>query len=129
MAKSKPKRKADSKRKNYTIMFLAVLLAIFLIFGFFLGKNIKENRKNQNPENSQENMSFYDEERCRCVERERLRCNDGFELDAGNRLCRNGTDITNVILACSKYECAGNIYVFNFENKTWEMAETKTGEG
>ena len=78
-------------------------------------------RENKNITNSEENFSFYEDEVCRCIERKRLRCLEGFELDSENRLCRKGNDFTNVILGCSKYECSGTIYEFNFENKIWEM--------
>ena len=116
---AKKPRKNKENKKNYTILIFGILFALLLIFGFFIGKSIKQNRdaKSQNG-----NFSFYDEEKCRCVERERLTCPKNFELDSEKRACINGTDITNVILTCSKYECSGILYQFNFENKTWETS-------
>ena len=114
-------KKTKNKEKN-EIYKIIISCALILILIFFLGlfyKQSYEKENRQDGKQSDENFSFYDSDRCRCIERERLRCNDGFELDAENRLCRSGKEVTNVILACSKYECSGVIYAFNFENKTW----------
>lgn len=41
---------------------------------------------------------------CKCVEYNGIpHCFEGFELVRG--FCRNGTDITNRLISCSKYKC------------------------
>src|SRR3989344_4154860 len=100
----KPEKSKPEKRKIYKfIVSCALILLLVLISGLvFKELSLKENKTNTGK--SIEDTSFYDANRCRCLERERLRCSEGFELDVEYRVCRNGTDITNVILACSKYE-------------------------
>ena len=121
MAKPKKAKKPEIKKNEiYKIVISCVLVLLFVLILGLVFKELSQ-KESKNAKNSpNEDTSFYDADVCRCLERERLRCNDGFELDAEKRLCRNGTDITNVILSCSKYECSGTIYQFNFENKTWE---------
>ena len=116
-------KKTKNKEKNeiYKVIISCalVLIVIFFLGLYYKGFYLEEN--NKNAKQPAENLSFYDDEKCRCVERERLKCNDGFELDLENRFCRSGKDITNVILSCSKYECSGVVYEFNFKNENWEM--------
>lgn len=111
--------KIKGKKEIYRIIIYCALILLFVLISGLTFKKLSVNQNDNNESNSNENLSFYDEETCRCVERERLRCNEGFELDLENRICKNGNDITNVILGCSKYECSGTIYEFNFENETW----------
>ena len=128
MAKPKKAKKPEIKKNEiYKIVISCVLVLLFVLILGLVFKELSQKESKNAKNSSAEDISFYDADVCRCLERERLRCNEGFELDAENRLCRNvnGKEVTNVILACSKYECSGNIYEFNFENGKWE---TKTGE-
>jgi len=125
MAKTKKSKKPENskieKKKVYKIIVSCVIILLLALLSGLVFKKftVKENR---GVDASNESLSFYDSDKCRCIERERLRCNEGFELDLENRLCRNvnGKEVTNVILGCSKYECSGTVYRFNFENETWE---------
>jgi len=128
MAKSKiakTQKKPEIKRKNeiYKIIVSCVLILLFVLLLCLVLKEFFAKENGNNGGLSDENFSFYDSETCRCIERDRLRCNEGFELDSKNKLCRSadGKEVTNVILACSKYECSGFVYEFNFENQAWEM--------
>ena len=66
---------------------------------------------------------------CECIERENLKCDEGFELFEEERLCKrtiikcpseivldiegickSEKQYTNVLLGCSKYNCTGEIY-------------------
>ena len=72
----------------------------------------------------QEEQKFLNEwlpENCKCLEKNATRCSDGFEL-VGN-LCKNEAKktFTNVLKACSKYDCSGIVYNLNNETGIWEM--------
>src|SRR3989338_7260666 len=104
---------AANKLKNRKILneWIAIILIIL---------NKSSEKKNSDTEISGEDFSSRDD--CRCFERELLKCNnESWTLDEDSRICRNGNKITNVLLGCSKYECSGKVYSFNFENKTWEI--------
>ena len=71
-----------------------------------------------------EEQKFLDEwlpENCKCIEHNLTKCSEGFKL-IGN-LCKNSElkTFTNVLKACSKYDCAGIIYNFNNETEKWEI--------
>ena len=55
---------------------------------------------------------------CDCFERERLKCSEGFELVG--RICKAKGTYTNVLLGCSKYNCSGEIHLFNLEEEKWQ---------
>jgi len=111
------KKKNNKNLKIDLGIVLALLLAslLFLVyFGFFstTGNVVYEKSFYD---------TFYDEDICRCLERERQVCSlDGFELEPENRLCRKGNLVTNPLLKCSAYECSGVEYRFNFELNNWE---------
>ena len=122
MAKEKKLKKPGIKSKKgiYIIIISCVLVLLLLLISGLIYKKLSTKEDKNTGNTSDENFSFYDEDKCRCIERERLKCLEGFELDLENRLCRKGNEITNVILGCSEYECSGVVYEFNSENKIWE---------
>ena len=74
----------------------------------------------------QEEQKFYEDwlpENCKCLEKNLTKCSGGFELVG--TLCKNNElkTFTNVLKACSKYDCSGIIYNFNDETKKWEKNE------
>ena len=120
MAKTKKTKLKKVKEQN--IQFKLVIFGILaLILGMGLSTlNVKKTEKSEVLE---ENLSFYNEETCRCLERERFRCaDDSWQLDEVRRLCVKGNDITNIILVCSKYECSGEIYEFDADKGDWEKS-------
>jgi hypothetical protein len=101
------------------VIIILVATGLYLYWDFDLEKtnNVILSEKNlEEPYNN----DFYDEDICRCIERERIECPDDFEFIEGRSLCKNGEFVTNPSLACSKYECSGKIYNFNSENKGWD---------
>lgn len=55
---------------------------------------------------------------CNCTERNNLKCPEGFVLESDIRLCRNKSEVTNVLLGCSKYDCNEEIY--SWINEKWQ---------
>ena len=107
---------------NKLRLFVAILVLATAIFalvylkGSITAKVIEE----------QQQQEFYESwlpENCSCLEKERIKCSLGFEL-VGN-LCKNANErtFTNVLKACSKYDCTGTVYTFNQDKQIWEMNE------
>src|SRR5690606_5636701 len=125
MAKANKKSKMSEKKKmdTFTLVIYLVVVAV-LLFTIYSVLGLRGTQATgdvvSGGSSGEDNRYFYDAEICRCIERERLTCLDGFELDAENRLCRRGLDITNVRLSCSLYECSGKFYGFDFESESWK---------
>ncbi len=102
-------------RLAIAILFLAAAILGFMNYhGKITAKAIEE----------QQLQEYYDDwlpENCDCIEKERIKCSDGFELVGS--LCRNEAEntFTNVLKGCSKYECSEGNYILNQENQKWEM--------
>ena len=71
---------------------------------------------------NQDYPDVYHEDSCRCVEKERSICLEGFYYDSTRQLCVNPTEktVTYATLKCSVYECAGTVYNFNTETREWD---------
>lgn len=101
-------------------LFVAVLVLIAVAFlivkfnGTITAKIIEE-------EKQQEFYNSWLPENCKCIEKNLTKCSPGFRL-VGN-ICRNETRgvFTNVLKACSKYDCFGENYTLNQNNEKWEV--------
>lgn len=115
----KGKVKANEKRFRMIASGVVILLVLISLSVYY---KISVNNNNKNEESLNKYPPSYDEDSCRCVARERFTCLDGFKLNLERRLCvsTNGTYVTNVVLSCSEYECAGTLYKLNLETGTWE---------
>ena len=126
MAKSKNqnyKLKSQDKDVKFVVIGIILVLVAFLLVGLYTKINYDRDLKKNADLEDPLSQSFYSEDSCRCVERERLKCPEGYELNSEGRFCSNGESFTNVVLGCSAYECSGVIYSFNFENRTWQQTE------
>jgi len=107
-----------------TFVILSVIILIFFMINVLLTSKVIYEEKEKILEAIEDKRLFYEdlfsEDNCRCFERERLKCSGEFELVEEKRLCKKGNEITNVLLGCSKYECSGQVYIFNFYDKEWE---------
>ena len=105
---------------------LAVVILILVAAGFFIYSF--QSKITANAIKIQEEQKFLNDwlpENCKCLEKNLTKCSDDFELISG--FCKNeklGT-FTNVLKACSKYDCEaeGTNYIFNQENKKWEIVK------
>ena len=120
------KQNKKSKKKEKKIKFwnqknsfiLAVVLVILIVLIYF-GKLII----NANVIRIQEEQEkYYDKlvDNCECVERERIYCMEGFELNEAEDLCLKKGGYTGVRKGCSQYDCYGDKVFWNFEDKLWE---------
>lgn len=92
-------------------------MLVFVVVVLIVAINVKkELTANAIKEQLAQEKWFLDN--CDCMERERLKCPEGFTLEG--RLCKAEGKYTNVLLACSKYDCSGEIHLFNLEEEKWE---------
>tara|TARA_Y100000034_G_scaffold46233_1_gene56850 strand:+ start:3040 stop:3330 length:291 start_codon:yes stop_codon:yes gene_type:complete len=90
-------------KKMRNIILIFVILAIIISVVIFA--------KNISVANAIKEQIVYEEslvENCECIEKERIKCFEGYELDG--RFCRKEKKVTNVLRACSKYNCSGEIH-------------------
>ena len=116
--------KKRNKIRKILVLGAGTLL-ILLALGFFLIN--KDNTINQNPiqEETEGTWKYADDftsdKNCRCLEREIKECFlEGFEYIPERKICKNENLVTNPISRCSKYECSGEVYSFNFDIELWE---------
>ncbi len=99
-------------------------IAILVLAAVILGLMYHQISITANAVKEKQEMEYYESwlpENCVCLEKERIKCTDGFEVING--LCKNEIQktFTNVMKACSEYKCSDENYVFNQENKKWEI--------
>ncbi len=89
------------------LIILSIVLAVFLI-KYDLAKKEKE----------QEKYGEWLVENCNCLEKERILCPEGFELSETGGRCIDENRFTNVLRACSKYNCLNEI--IEWGNGKWQ---------
>ena len=98
---------------------IAILVAIILLSAIWINKTKTANAIKETEE--QKVLENKLQEDCSCRERERWKCQSGFELNTERKLCIKNSTITNIILGCSEYACSGNDYLFNLTTQKWEV--------
>jgi len=92
---------------------IIVALSLMLIGRQITANAIKEKQK----------LQAYEDwlvENCTCLAKERIMCPDGFELK-GNWCFNNSKNyFTNILKACSQYNCSGEIKLYNNQTQKWE---------
>ena len=99
----------------------ALILGMVLITAFLLmliGDKIKANMVKE--DNEAQAYETWLTQNCNCLERTKFGCVEGYVLL--NRSCVNEQtkSFTNVLLGCSKYDCSGEIELWNNETNKWE---------
>ncbi len=99
---------------------VSLVLAITLIIAFLMmmvGNKIRANMIKEN----QESQAYQEwlVENCKCLEKNKIECSEGYILQ--NQTCVNEQEntFTNILLKCSKYDCAGEIKYWNNETYKW----------
>lgn len=103
-----------TKRLVLVLMILAiVILVVTNVENVLTANAIKEQREQE---------AYEDKlvDNCDCIERERLKCSEGFELNIEKRRCERDEVFTNVLLKCSKYNCSEGTHEFNFDTEKWQ---------
>jgi len=106
--------KSDFKK---IIWMIAILAVIVLISYVFINKIKTANAVKEMKE--QKSLEEMFPENCDCLEKERIKCSDGFELIGS--ICKNETlkIFTNVLKGCSEYKCSDGNYLFNSTTQKW----------
>ena len=114
--KNKMNKKISRLVKKVSLVIAVTLIVAFLMM--MVGNKIRANMIKENQE-SQAYQEWLDEN-CNCLNRERIMCPSGFELK--NQSCVNEATklYTNKLLACSEFNCSGEIKLWNNETGKWE---------
>ena len=118
-----PRKKEMNELKKSTV-FMGVLVVALAIIALLLVYF----RNLQGSTNTTSSSNFYSgsdypsgySDSCTCTAHERMKCSDSsWTLYPENRLCKKGSQVTNVVWGCSEYDCAGTIYQFNADTGQW----------
>ncbi len=105
------------KDKTKAIVLVSSLfLTVFLIVGLravLTGNMIKQ-------EQEQNEYQEWLIDNCTCIEKERILCKEGFVFNGKNCENENLNVFTQVLRACSMYNCTEEIHVFNNQTNKWE---------
>lgn len=114
------------KMKKINLILIIVLALVFLAAAFFIVKNFTGNVVKD-----ESKKEIWLENNCECIERENLKCPEGFELPKDGGLCEKivleckqpsgflhntGGDCerklqyTFSLKGCSKYQCEDGVY-------------------
>ncbi|MBI5803437.1 hypothetical protein HY448_02010 [Candidatus Pacearchaeota archaeon] len=118
----KQKNKEEAKNKIDLGLILIVVASIAVIIGGFLIYDYTSNVVKNNDDSVEDDFGFYNEDTCRCLEKNRPVCNlDGFEYNKTVNFCVNKEEktFTYATRTCSKYECSGEVYEFSLESQEW----------
>lgn len=96
------------------VIFIITLAVALLLM--FIGNQMRTNAIKENQ--ATENYTEWLANNCNCSARDRILCPDGFELK--NNVCMNKNGYTNVLEACSEYNCSGEIKLWDNETGKWE---------
>lgn len=99
------------EKKKINSLILKIVLTVVLL-GIVVGGILLFKKLNTTSvkDGSPEYEKLVNE--CKCIERNNLKCPEGFVLVENSRVCRDEAHnlVTNVLLGCSKYDCNGKIY-------------------
>jgi hypothetical protein len=102
--------------KNVILIAGITLIVAFLMM--LIGNKIEENiiKEIQEAEAYEEWLA----ENCDCVLKERVKCPEGFQLREQTCFNEKENSVTSRLLACSEYNCLGEIKLWNNETSKWE---------
>jgi hypothetical protein len=95
------------------ILIIGTIFSLILIQNKIKGNVVKEN-------NEQAYSSDWLFENCECLEKQRYRCIDGYEMKG--TICYNSIkrSYSSRLIGCSKYECLDKIVIWNNSSELWE---------
>jgi hypothetical protein len=98
-----------------------LILAILIIIGvaaFFVGNYVKTANAIKEQE-KQKTLESWLPDNCKCLERNRIGCQDGFVLNKSICVDNARGVFTNVLKECSKYQCTDGNYTFDIKTQMW----------
>jgi len=108
-------------KKNFNIKKWSLILAVLIIVGvaaFFIGNYVKTTNAIKEQE-KQKTLESYFPDSCKCLERDKLACQDGFVLNKDICVDNVRKTFTNVLKECSKYQCPNGNYTFDTKTQMW----------
>ncbi len=111
----------QTDKKSFNIKKWSLILAILIIIGmmaFFFGNYVKTANAIKEQE-KQKTLESWLENNCKCLEKERITCMEGFVLN--KTVCRNDAlkIYSNVLKACSKFNCKDSNYTLDIKTQMW----------
>lgn len=121
MKKQIAMKKETKNNRKIKMIFLAGIIILAAVVLLTLNFNQISNQSDEQFEELSPD-DFYSEDSCRCLEKNLPSCLSDFEYNETRKLCVNSAEkkVTYATFKCSKYECSGITYSFNFEEKIWE---------
>lgn len=103
--------------KQIIVIAGVVLITAFLLMA--IGNKMRADAIKE--QHAEENYSSWLAENCKCLERNIIFCPEGFILK--NQSCVNEQEktFTNKLAGCSKYDCSGEIKLWNNETNKWSQ--------
>lgn len=105
-----------NKKLIKKIIVIAVITLVVAVSLMLIGNQMRANAIKE-----QQEKDDYEEwlaNNCECLARDRIFCPEGFELKG--KMCYNDKFYTSRLAACSKYDCSGEIKLFNNQTETWQ---------
>ena len=108
--------------KTKSLILTIIILLIIVALGFFIVKNFTGNFVKD-----ESKKEIWLENNCECIERENIKCAEGYELMDEKMLCAKVSEkcftgefnkiscepfvqYSPVLLSCSEYDCDGEIW-------------------
>jgi len=112
IVKSQIKAEIENKRN-----LIFIILVILLICGCLIALYTIINNNLQKEQSETADYTQWLSEHCVCMEENLIYCPLGYDLVG--KLCLNKTISTPTLKGCSKYNCAGQIKLFDVRTQKW----------
>ncbi|MEJ2267777.1 MAG: hypothetical protein P8X70_01740 [Nanoarchaeota archaeon] len=109
--------KKDKKLLRNAILIFGFTI-LLLVIAIFVEKVMTANLIKE-----QEVYGEWLKDNCNCTEYERIKCPEGFEWNAERHWCMDEGKLTNPRMGCSRYDCEGDIKIWNNRKNIWEDSE------
>jgi hypothetical protein len=113
----KQKNEEIKRKENRKNLFLIVLI-IISISVCLISLDTIINRNIEREQLATSNYSQWLSQHCVCLEKNLIYCPEGYSLVG--KLCLNKTISTPTLNGCSKYNCAGQIKLFDVTLQKWQ---------
>lgn len=115
------KDKLKIKKSSFFVVGVVIVLAVVAIALIHSSESKTSSSGHTVYENGPDYPDNYSSDACRCLERTRPTCLEGFYYNETRQLCVNPVEktVTFTTLRCSLFECSGVEYRFDNTNKEW----------
>ena len=115
------KNKTDFKKGAVFIVSVVIILAVLTLILANQSDYAKTNTSGDAIYGNSDYPGSYSEDSCRCIEKDRPVCIEGFVYNSEINLCENTATktVTSAKRTCSVYECEGVVYNFDVDKNEW----------